>query len=39
MRAVIAITLLLTVAHALNYPLYKQCNPKWAQEQLGTSPT
>lgn len=21
----------------INYPLYKQCDPKWAKEQLGTS--
>ena len=28
---------LLVVALSRNYPLYKQCDPQWANEQLGTS--
>lgn len=39
MIKIIPLTLLITFALALNYPLYKQCDSKWAREQLGTSPT
>ena len=28
---------LLSLVFSRNYPLYKQCDPKWAQERLGTS--
>ena len=31
------LALLLAVAASRSYPLYKQCDPKWANEQLGTS--
>ncbi len=31
------LALLVTLALSRTYPLYKQCDPKWANEQLGTS--
>ncbi len=38
-QKVLILVLLATVSLGLNYPLYKQCDPKWGKEQLGTSPT
>ena len=37
MRAYILLCAFLVAAFARNYPLYKQCDPKWANDQLGTS--
>jgi len=34
---VILVALLVTLAASRSYPLYKQCDPKWGNEQLGTS--
>ncbi len=39
LQKVLTLVLLATVCLGLNYPLYKQCDPKWGKEQLGTSPT
>lgn len=33
----IILSLLVVAILSRNYPLYKQCDPKWANEQLGTS--
>lgn len=41
--AIVALLLALAIAQTelsslnINYPLYKQCDAKWAKEQLGTS--
>lgn len=37
MNKAIIISLLLAIALCRNYPLYKQCDPAWANDQLGTS--
>jgi hypothetical protein len=34
---ILILSLLIALAFARTYPLYKQCDPKWANEQLGTS--
>jgi len=34
---VILVALLLVIAASRTYPLYKQCDSRWANEQLGTS--
>lgn len=34
----ILIALFVGIAVARTYPLYKQCDPRWATEKLGTSP-
>jgi hypothetical protein len=36
-KDIIALLVLLAAVSARNYPLYKQCDAKWANEQLGTS--
>ena len=36
---VLLAALLLVLAASRNYPLYKQCDSKWGNEQLGTSST
>ena len=36
-KILLAITLILAIAVSRNYPMYKQCDPQWAHEQLGTS--
>lgn len=33
------LVVLLACASAYNYPLYKQCDPQWGSDTLGTSPT
>jgi hypothetical protein len=35
---ILLLVLLLAIATTLDYPLYKQCNSKWSNLQLGTSP-
>lgn len=35
---IIAIFLLIIAVSSRQYPLYKQCDSRWASEQLGTSP-
>ena len=37
MKSVIVLCILATLALARNYPLYKQCDGAWANDQLGTS--
>lgn len=34
---VIVLSLLLVATISRNYPLYKQCDPKWGNQQIGTS--
>jgi len=34
---IVALALLVAVALARTYPLYKQCDPSWGSQQLGTS--
>jgi len=36
MKAIV-LSLLVVAIMARNYPLYKQCDPQWANQQLGTS--
>jgi hypothetical protein len=36
-KQVVAIFILVAFANARNYPLYKQCDSRWANDQLGTS--
>jgi ABC-type bacteriocin/lantibiotic exporter with double-glycine peptidase domain len=36
MKLVILAVLIISI-HAYNFPLYKQCNSSWANDQLGTS--
>lgn len=31
------VAVLLTAVLARNYPMFKQCDPKWGSERLGTS--
>lgn len=37
MRTCILLCILVVLAASRNYPLYKQCDSKWANDQLGTS--
>lgn len=37
MNKVVIFGLLVTLIVARNYPMYKQCDPQWANDQLGTS--
>lgn len=34
---IITFVVLLAIVSCRNYPMYKQCDAKWANEQLGTS--
>lgn len=36
-KAILTIILLITLVTSRTYPLYKQCDSKWGNEQLGTS--
>jgi hypothetical protein len=33
----LTLALILTLAISRTYPMFKQCDPRWAKEQLGTS--
>lgn len=37
MNKLFVLCLLFVCTICRNYPLYKQCDPKWANDQLGTS--
>ncbi len=37
MIKILTLILLVTLALSRTYPMFKQCDPKWAGEQLGTS--
>ena len=39
MKAAILLFYLIFWAFGRNYPMYKQCDPAWAHDQLGTSTT
>jgi hypothetical protein len=36
MKIIILIFLVISTIFAYNFPLYKQCDPKWGSNQLGT---
>lgn len=38
MKSIFFLTFIVALAVARQYPLYKQCDPQWRDEQLGTSP-
>ncbi|CAD8068965.1 unnamed protein product [Paramecium primaurelia] len=37
MKQVISVLLIIAIAHARSYTLYKQCDATWGKDQLGTS--
>jgi hypothetical protein len=38
MKQILILILLISSIFTRNYPLYKQCDQQWANDQLGTSP-
>lgn len=37
MKKILVLFFLILACSSVNYPLYKQCDPKWGNQQIGTS--